>query len=155
MACRPRLLVGDEPTTALDVTIQAQILALLRDLGRAAGTAVLLISHDLGVVAAMASRVVVMYAGQVVEEAPAQELFREPRHPYTRLLLAVVPGVREKRGRLSAIPGSIPTPAAPPAGCRFHPRCPDAIPLCREAAPTLDALGPARRVRCWLAGVRP
>jgi oligopeptide/dipeptide ABC transporter ATP-binding protein len=157
MACRPRLLIGDEPTTALDVTIQAQILALLRDLGRASGTAVLLISHDLGVVAAMASRVVVMYAGQVVEEAPTRELFREPRHPYTRLLLAVVPGVREKRERLSAIPGSIPAPSAPPPGCRFHPRCPDAIPLCREAAPTLDAHGAARRVRCWraaeLAGV--
>ena len=151
MACRPRLLVGDEPTTALDVTIQAQILALLRDLGRAAGTAVLLISHDLGVVAAMASRVVVMYAGQVVEEAPARELFREPRHPYTRLLLAVVPGVREKRARLSAIAGSIPAPSAMPVGCRFHPRCPDAIPLCREAAPTLDAHGPDRRVRCWRA----
>ncbi|HEX2501724.1 MAG TPA: ABC transporter ATP-binding protein [Methylomirabilota bacterium] len=156
MACRPRLLIGDEPTTALDVTIQAQILALLRDLGRAAGTAVLLISHDLGVVAAMASRVVVMYAGQVVEEAPARELFSAPRHPYTRLLLAMVPGVREKRSRLSAIAGSIPAPAAMPAGCRFHPRCPDAIPLCREAAPTLDAHGPDRRVRCWRAdGVRP
>jgi peptide/nickel transport system ATP-binding protein len=151
MACRPRLLVGDEPTTALDVTIQAQILALLRDLGRASGTAVLLISHDLGVVAAMASRVVVMYAGQVVEEAPTRELFRGPRHPYTRLLLAVVPSVREKRERLSAIPGSIPAPSAMPSGCRFHPRCPDAIPLCREAAPTLDAHGPDRRVRCWLA----
>jgi peptide/nickel transport system ATP-binding protein/oligopeptide transport system ATP-binding protein len=151
MACRPRLLVGDEPTTALDVTIQAQILALLRDLGRAAGTAVLLISHDLGVVAAMASRVVVMYAGQIVEEAPARELFREPRHPYTRLLLAVVPGVREKRARLSAIAGSIPDPSALPVGCRFHPRCPDAIPLCREAAPTLDPHGLNRRVRCWRA----
>jgi peptide/nickel transport system ATP-binding protein len=152
MACRPRLLIGDEPTTALDVTIQAQILVLLRDLGRAAGTAVLLISHDLGVMAAMANRVVVMYAGQVVEEAPTRELFREPRHPYTRLLLAVVPGVREKRGRLSAIPGSIPIPTALPVGCRFHPRCPDAIPLCREAAPSLDVLGPGRRVRCWRAG---
>ncbi len=151
MACRPRLLVGDEPTTALDVTIQAQILALLRDLGRASGTAVLLISHDLGVVAAMASRVVVMYAGQVVEEAPTRELFRAPRHPYTRLLLAVVPGVREKRERLSAIPGSIPAPSAMPTGCRFHPRCPDAIPLCREAAPVLEAHGPDRRVRCWRA----
>jgi oligopeptide/dipeptide ABC transporter ATP-binding protein len=151
MACRPRLLVGDEPTTALDVTIQAQILALLRDLGRAAGTSVLLISHDLGVVAAMASRVVVMYAGQVVEEAPARELFREPRHPYTRLLLALVPGVKEKRPRLSAIAGSPPLPSAVPAGCRFHPRCPDAIPLCREAAPALDPHGPDRRVRCWLA----
>jgi oligopeptide/dipeptide ABC transporter ATP-binding protein len=156
MACRPRLLIGDEPTTALDVTIQAQILALLRDLGRAAGTAVLLISHDLGVVAAMATRVVVMYAGQVVEEAPARELFRDPRHPYTRLLLAVVPGVREKRARLSAIAGSIPAPTALPVGCRFHPRCPDVIPLCREAPPPLDAHGPDRRIRCWRAaeGVR-
>jgi oligopeptide/dipeptide ABC transporter ATP-binding protein len=156
MACRPRLLIGDEPTTALDVTIQAQILALLRDLGRAAGTAVLLISHDLGVVAAMASRVVVMYAGQVVEEAPARELFLRPRHPYTRLLLAVAPRVREKRPRLSAIAGSIPAPSALPVGCRFHPRCPDAIALCREAAPTLEAHGADRHVRCWRAaeGVR-
>src|SRR5262245_36477698 len=152
MACRPRLLIGDEPTTALDVTIQAQILALLRDLGRAAGMAVLLISHDLGVMAAMARRIVVMYAGQVVEEAPARELFRAPQHPYTRLLLAVVPGIREKRARLSAIAGSSPAPTALPVGCRFHPRCPDAIPLCREAAPTLDAHGPGRRVRCWRAG---
>jgi peptide/nickel transport system ATP-binding protein len=151
MACRPRLLIGDEPTTALDVTIQAQILALLRDLGRAAGTAVLLISHDLGVMAAMANRVVVMYAGQVVE-APTRELFREPHHPYTRLLLAVVPGVREKRARLSAIAGSMPAPTALPVGCRFHPRCPDAIQLCRDAAPTLDAHGSGRRVRCWRAG---
>ncbi len=149
MACRPRLLIGDEPTTALDVTIQAQILGLLRDLGRAAGTAVLLISHDLGVVASMASRVVVMYAGQVVEEAPARDLFARPAHPYTRLLLAVVPRVHEKRARLSAIAGSIPPPTALLAGCRFHPRCPDAIPLCREAAPTLDPHGPARLVRCW------
>ena len=161
MACRPSLLIGDEPTTALDVTIQAQILALLRDLGRRAGTAVLLISHDLGVVAAMASRVVVMYAGQVVEEAPARELFRAPLHPYTRLLLAVVPDVRQRRAHLPAIPGSIPAPAAVPAGCRFHPRCPDAIPLCGEAAPALDPHGPARRVRCWRAaeeakpGARP
>jgi oligopeptide/dipeptide ABC transporter ATP-binding protein len=152
MACRPRLLIGDEPTTALDVTIQAQILALLRDLGRAAGTAVLLISHDLGVMAAMAGRIVVMYAGQVVEDAPARDLFRAPQHPYTRLLLAVIPGIRAKRARLSAIAGSIPPPSALPVGCRFHPRCPDAIPLCREAAPTLDAHGPERRVRCWRAG---
>jgi oligopeptide/dipeptide ABC transporter ATP-binding protein len=154
MACRPRLLIGDEPTTALDVTIQAQILALLRDLGRAAGTALLLISHDLGVVAAMASRVVVMYAGQVVEEAPARELYARPAHPYTRLLLAVVPRVHQKHARLSAIAGSIPPPTALPVGCRFHPRCPDAIALCREAAPALEPHGPDRRVRCWLAGVR-
>jgi oligopeptide/dipeptide ABC transporter ATP-binding protein len=156
MACRPRLLIGDEPTTALDVTIQAQILQLLRDLGRAGGTALLLISHDLGVVAAMASRVVVMYAGQVVEEAPARELYARPAHPYTRLLLAVVPRVHEKRARLSAIAGSIPPPAALPVGCRFHPRCPDAIPLCREAPPILEPHGPGRRVRCWRPdGVKP
>src|SRR5262249_35859487 len=136
-------------------TPAATLPAPRRARGGAGGTAVLLISHDLGVVAAMASRVVVMYAGQVVEEAPARELFRDPRHPYTRLLLAVVPGVHEKRARLSAIAGSIPAPSALPTGCRFHPRCPDAIPLCREAAPTLDALGSDRRVRCWLAGVGP
>jgi oligopeptide/dipeptide ABC transporter ATP-binding protein len=156
MACRPSLLIGDEPTTALDVTIQAQILALLRDLGRGAGTALLLISHDLGVVAAMASRVVVLYAGQVVEEAPARELFARPAHPYTRLLLAVVPRVRERRARLSAIAGSAPPPTAVPVGCRFHPRCPDVIPLCREAAPALEPHGKGRLVRCWRpAGVSP
>ncbi len=124
MACRPRLLIGDEPTTALDVTIQAQILGLLRDLGRAAGTAVLLISHDLGVVASMASRVVVMYAGEVVEEAPARDLFARPAHPYTRLLLAVVPRVHEKRARLSAIAGSIPPPTAPPGRLPLPPPLP-------------------------------
>jgi oligopeptide/dipeptide ABC transporter ATP-binding protein len=151
MACRPRLLIGDEPTTALDVTIQAQILALLRALGAVSGTAILLISHDLGVVATMASRVIVMYAGQVVEEAPAAELFTRPRHPYTRLLLAVVPSVREKRPQLAAIPGSMPAPGATPAGCRFHPRCPEAVARCREAEPPLEPAGPGRRVRCWLA----
>jgi oligopeptide/dipeptide ABC transporter ATP-binding protein len=150
MACRPQLLIGDEPTTALDVTIQAQILALLRDLGRATGMAVLLITHDLGVVAALADRVVVMYAGQVVEEAPTRELFAAPRHPYTRLLLAVAPAVRAKRPALPAIPGSIPAPNALPGGCRFHPRCPDAVSRCREAGPTLDPVG-SGRVRCWLA----
>jgi oligopeptide/dipeptide ABC transporter ATP-binding protein len=151
MACRPRLLIGDEPTTALDVTIQAQILALLRELGRAAGTAMLLISHDLGVVAAMADRVSVMYAGQIVEEAPARDLFARPLHPYTRLLLAVVPRIREKRARLPAIAGTISAPTALPVGCRFHPRCPDAIPRCREAAPALEAYGAGRRARCWRA----
>jgi peptide/nickel transport system ATP-binding protein/oligopeptide transport system ATP-binding protein len=152
MACGPRLLIGDEPTTALDVTIQAQILALLRERQRASGTAVLLITHDLGVVAAMATRVIVMYAGQVVEEAPARQLFADPRHPYTRLLLAVVPRVAARRGRLAAIPGSMPAPAALPGGCRFHPRCPDAVARCREVAPALEPLGPDRRLRCWLGG---
>ncbi len=151
MACRPRLVIGDEPTTALDVTVQAQILALLRELGRAAGTAVLLITHDLGVVATMASRVVVMYAGEVVEDGPTAELFGAPRHPYTRLLLAVVPRIREKQRRLPAIPGAIPPPGRLPGGCRFHPRCPQAIARCREAAPPLEPREPGRRVRCWVA----
>ncbi|HZS34611.1 MAG TPA: ABC transporter ATP-binding protein [Methylomirabilota bacterium] len=151
MACRPRLVIGDEPTTALDVTIQAQILALLRELGRAAGTAVLLITHDLGVVATMASRVVVMYAGEVVEDGPTAELLGAPRHPYTRLLLAVVPRVRDKQRRLPAIPGAIPPAGRLPGGCRFHPRCPQAIARCREAAPPLEPREPAHRVRCWVA----
>ncbi len=155
MACRPRLLIADEPTTALDVTIQAQILGLMKDLGRESGTAVLLITHDLGVIAGMASRVIVMYAGQVVEEAPVRELFLHPLHPYTRLLLASIPRVSEKRPRLSAIPGAIPAPTALPGGCRFHPRCPDAVALCREAAPTLESHGPVRRVRCWRASETP
>ena len=153
MACRPRLLVGDEPTTALDVTIQAQILALLRDLGRAAGTAVLLISHDLGVVATMAEpgRRHVRGAGRR-GGAGADALPRAapPVH-------AAPPGGgarasgRSGRGCRRSRAASRP-PRRLPVGCRFHPRCPDAIPLCREAAPTLEPHGPDRRVRCWRAG---
>jgi oligopeptide/dipeptide ABC transporter ATP-binding protein len=155
MGLTPRLLIGDEPTTALDVTIQAQVLGLLRDLGRESGAALLLISHDLGVVAAMASRVIVMYAGQVVEDTPTADLFTRPLHPYTRLLLRVVPSVRERRPRLDAIPGTMPPPAALPGGCRFHPRCPQTVARCREAEPPLETHAPGRLARCWLAGQSP
>ena len=150
MACQPRLLIADEPTTALDVTIQAQILNLMRELKRRFGTAVLLITHDLGVVASMADRVMVMYGGQIVESGEMGRVFGAPRHPYTRLLLQSIPRVREKRPTLSAIPGSAPSPSAFPSGCRFHPRCPDATDECRVSAPTLEAVD-RRVVRCWRA----
>ncbi len=152
MACQPRLLIADEPTTALDVTIQAQILDLMRDLQTRFGTSVLLITHDMGVIARMARRVIVMYAGQILEEAPVSELFRAPRHPYTRLLLKSIPRVQEKRDRLDAISGATPSPDRFPKACRFHPRCPDAIDICRRDMPVLEAMGFDRRVRCWRAG---
>ena len=152
MACRPKLLLADEPTTALDVTIQAQILDLLRRLRVEHGTAVLLISHDLGVIAGTADRVLVMYAGEIVEAAPSRALFASPVHPYTRLLLRSIPRVRRKEARLQAIPGAAPSPAAWPEGCRFHPRCPDAVERCRVERPLLEAAGPARAARCWRAG---
>jgi oligopeptide/dipeptide ABC transporter ATP-binding protein len=151
LACRPKLLIADEPTTALDVTIQAQILELIRRLRDERGTAVLLITHDMGVIAEMADRVVVMYAGQVVEQAPVEKLFADPRHPYTRLLLRSVPRVQVRPERLLAIEGTIPSPAALPGGCRFHPRCPDAIERCRSEPPRLDRYDAERAVRCWRA----
>jgi oligopeptide/dipeptide ABC transporter ATP-binding protein len=151
MACQPRLLIADEPTTALDVTIQAQILDLVRDLQARFGTAVLMITHDMGVIASMAERVIVMYAGQIVEEAPVAELFARPKHPYTRLLLRSIPRVHEKRARLEAIDGTTPSPANFPTGCRFHPRCPHALDQCRAEAPPFEGLAPARRVACWRA----
>src|SRR5215212_4952555 len=126
MACRPDLLIADEPTTALDVTIQAQILDLMKQLRREHGTAILLITHDMGVIARMADRVVVMYAGEVAEVGPQREIFGTPVHPYTRLLLAAMPTARRRTGRLPVIPGLMPAPGAIPVGCRFHPRCPDA-----------------------------
>jgi peptide/nickel transport system ATP-binding protein len=152
LACQPKLLIADEPTTALDVTIQAQILALIRALRDEHGTAVLLITHDMGVIAEMADRVVVMYAGQVVEQAPVEQLFADPRHPYSRLLLRSVPRVQVRPKRLLAIEGNIPSPARLPAGCRFHPRCPDAIERCRSEPPQLDRYDRERTVRCWRAG---
>jgi oligopeptide/dipeptide ABC transporter ATP-binding protein len=150
IACRPRLLIADEPTTALDVTIQAQILELLRDLREELGMAVLLISHDLGVIAEFARRVVVMYAGRIVEDAPVDVLFSAPRHPYTEGLMASMPPLQGGANRLYAIPGRIPDPDEPIPGCRFGPRCPHVEPVCRTSAPELVAISETHRVRCTL-----
>ena len=151
MACSPKVLIADEPTTALDVTIQAQILHLVRRLRDDTGMGVLLITHDLGVVAGMAHRVVVMYAGLVMEEAPVHALFAGALHPYTRLLLKSIPRVGIKAKRLHQIAGTTPPPSRFPSGCRFHPRCPDAIAQCRNELPPLETLADGRRVRCWRA----
>ncbi|MGZ5911892.1 MAG: ABC transporter ATP-binding protein, partial [Reyranella sp.] len=148
IACRPRLLIADEPTTALDVTIQAQILELLRDLRARLGMAVMLISHDLGVIAEFAKRVIVMYAGRVVEDAPVDVLFRRPLHPYTEGLMASVPAIEGEMARLYSIPGRIPDPDEVVAGCRFGPRCGHAEPVCRAAMPDLVAVDGDHRVRC-------
>jgi oligopeptide/dipeptide ABC transporter ATP-binding protein len=151
LICHPQILIADEPTTALDVTIQAQILELLTRLQQQLSMAVLLITHDLGVVAGSADRVVVMYAGQVVETAPTPELFARPRHPYTEGLMASIPRLDRPRERLHSIPGSVPAATAWPAGCRFHPRCPFAWEKCRtEEPPLLDTEVAGHTARCWL-----
>jgi len=154
LACEPDLLIADEPTTALDVTIQAQILELLADLRQRLGMALLLITHDLGVVAETCDHVAVMYAGKIVEQAPAAELFARPLHPYTIGLLAARPEHRTGTGEpLAAIPGMVPQPRDFPAGCRFHPRCPFARePRCTAEPPDLRPLGPGHVVRCHFAG---
>jgi oligopeptide/dipeptide ABC transporter ATP-binding protein len=148
---RPRLLIADEPTTALDVTVQAQILRLLSELVSEFGVAVILISHDLGVVAALCERIVVMYAGTIVEDAPAAELLRGPLHPYTRGLLEAVPRLRGGQVGLRGIPGQIPNLLAPPPGCRFAPRCVHAGGICNAEAPKLRRLGSGRAVACHYA----
>jgi oligopeptide/dipeptide ABC transporter ATP-binding protein len=141
LACRPKLLIADEPTTALDVTIQAQIIELLRSLQRKLGMTVLIITHDLGLISDFADTVAVMYAGRIVERAPAAVLFRQPAHPYTERLLASIPPVDSDVDRLSTIEGTVPSIADMPAGCRFAPRCAYAAPLCREADPKLREHG--------------
>ena len=148
LACRPKLLIADEPTTALDVTVQAQILALLDELKRETGTAVLLITHDLGVVADHADDVVVMYAGRVAEQAPAAKLFAHPEHPYTVGLLGAAPGAGPRRARLASIEGTVPDLRAPPAGCRFAPRCPFALASCSVTAPSLLEVSPGHASAC-------
>jgi peptide/nickel transport system ATP-binding protein len=148
LASEPKLLVADEPTTALDVTIQAQILELLHDLKQRLGMAILLITHNLGIVGDMADRVAVMYAGQIVELSPARELLRRPLHPYTRALMNSVPKLRGDADRLSAIPGNVPRIGNFPPGCRFAPRCPMARPECSEKIPELLEVEPGRFVRC-------
>jgi peptide/nickel transport system ATP-binding protein len=151
MACKPALLIADEPTTALDVTIQAQILALMDELRREQGTAILLITHDMGVIARMANRVAVMYAGEIVETGSLRDILSAPEHPYTRLLLAAMPTARRKLAELPVIPGTMPTPGALPTGCRFNPRCPDAADKCRSIEPPMLQSASGRAVRCWLA----
>jgi peptide/nickel transport system ATP-binding protein/oligopeptide transport system ATP-binding protein len=148
LASKPRLLIADEPTTALDVTIQAQILELLRELKRQLEMAILLITHNLAIVADLAERAAVMYAGQIVEIGPAVELLRRPLHPYTKALVAAIPDLETKNSRLKSIPGAVPRPGAWPAGCRFHPRCPMAQPACASQQFDLLPLGQGRWVRC-------
>jgi peptide/nickel transport system ATP-binding protein len=148
LSCGPNLLIADEPTTALDVTIQAQILDLMRGLRRDTGTAIILITHDLGVVAEMADDVAVMYAGQIVERAPVASLFARPEHPYTVGLLGSIPKLDHKRERLPSIEGRVPDMAHPPQGCRFAARCPFVEPACRQAVPDLIEVAPGHLSRC-------
>lgn len=154
LALNPQLLIADEPTTALDVTIQAQILDLMRDLRSRMGTSVILITHDLGVIAEMADRVSVMYAGRIVEQTDINTLFQQPMHPYTRGLIASIPVLGKVKGRLEVIPGSVPNLINLPPGCRFAPRCKarveNQLTICTEVEPDLIALHPGHQVRCWL-----
>jgi len=150
LACDPEVLIADEPTTALDVTIQAQILDLLRSLQEKRGMAILLITHDLGVVAEMADEVAIMYAGKIIEQAPAEELFAKCSHPYTAGLFDSIPKLGERTQRLSTIEGQVPAATDFPAGCRFHPRCPKAMDVCRGQAPASTALSDSHSVSCWL-----
>jgi peptide/nickel transport system ATP-binding protein len=151
LACDPKILIADEPTTALDVTIQAQILDLMRDLRARTGAAIVLITHDLGVIAELAHRVVVMYAGTIVEEAPVEALFGDPQHPYTLGLLGSIPKLQGEEDRLAAIRGMVPNPYAMPAGCRFSPRCPLADARCRSEMPPLTEIKAGHRSACWKA----
>ena len=155
LACEPRLLIADEPTTALDVTIQAQIISLMRTLQAETGTAVILITHDLGVVAEVADEVAVMYSGKVVERAPARAIFEEPQHPYTVGLLGSIPRLDEQRQRLASIEGQVPNPLRRPDGCHFAERCPFAIAKCHVEVPPLLEVGPAHLSACWLAPLDP
>jgi oligopeptide/dipeptide ABC transporter ATP-binding protein len=154
LACTPELLIADEPTTALDVTIQAQILGLMRDLRNQVGASIVLITHDLGVVADMAERVAVMYAGRIVEQADVQPLFAKPMHPYTQGLMGSIPVLGKLKRRLEVIPGSVPNLINLPAGCRFAPRCrarvEHQVQMCTEAEPELTEISPQHFVRCWL-----
>jgi oligopeptide/dipeptide ABC transporter ATP-binding protein len=154
LACVPELLIADEPTTALDVTIQAQILDLILDLREKMGTSVLLITHDLGVIAEMAERVAVMYAGQIVEQSECEELFDHPLHPYTQGLIGSIPILGKLKDRLEVIPGSVPNLVNLPSGCRFAPRCSarvkHALNICTQVEPELIQVKPGHHVRCWL-----
>jgi oligopeptide/dipeptide ABC transporter ATP-binding protein len=146
----PALLIADEPTTALDVTVQDQILRLMRDLNEQSGTAILLITHNIAVVASLCRRLIVMYAGRVVEDGPTDEVLSSPQHPYTWSLLQSVPRIDRATGRLTAIKGQPPDPAVPLGGCKFHPRCPWAERRCTEEEPSLERVGLSHAARCWV-----
>ena len=151
LSCRPRLLIADEPTTAIDVTTQAQVLALLRDLQARYNTAIIFITHDLGVIAQMASYVVVMYLGRVMEQGPVDDIFHAPKHPYTQALLRSMPGLQgQTRVPLPVISGALPHPFNRPPGCPFHPRCPDAMPKCSASVPGLARVGATQLASCFL-----
>lgn len=154
LSCNPEILIADEPSTALDVTIQAQIIDLMMQLKKDFDAAIMLITHDLGVIAEIAQRIVVMYAGKVVEEGQILAIFEDPRHPYTRGLLKSIPKLGERsrygRQRLKEIAGIVPSLYELPPGCSFYPRCPEAMAICQEKAPELTELGGGHRVRCWL-----
>ncbi len=150
LSAEPELLIADEPTTALDVTIQAQILELMRELKTRVGTAILLITHDLGVIAEVSDRVCVMYAGNIVEVAAVRELYQRPLHPYSQGLLSSIPRMDQPDKKLESIPGSVPNLIYPPSGCRFHPRCPHAMPICKETRPPTTLEGEGHTVACWL-----
>ena len=155
LACSPKLLIADEPTTALDVTIQAQVLDILKTLQRENHTALLLITHDLSVVAHMADTVHVMYCGKMVEEAPLTLLFQQPQHPYTQGLMASVPSLTDQRTRFYQIPDHVPSPMNKPSGCFFHPRCDRCTAECRSQMPPLTSLGDGRAIRCFHPGAAP
>jgi oligopeptide/dipeptide ABC transporter ATP-binding protein len=154
LSCNPKVLIADEPTTALDVTIEAQILDLMRNLQHELGTAIIMITHDLGVIAEIARKVVVMYAGKVVEQAPVEQLFAEPNHPYTQGLLQSLPRVDKDAGgakrRLQEIPGIVPSLLNLPQGCKFASRCPKVMPICEEEEPPLEQVAPQHYSACWL-----
>jgi len=151
LACDPKLLIADEPTTALDVTVQAQILDLMRNLRDETGAAIMLITHDLGVIAELAQEVVVMYAGKVVESAEVAALFADPQHPYTVGLLGSIPKLHGEPDRLATIEGVVPNPLNRPQGCRFHPRCPFAVDTCQVSEPPLAEVKPGHFSACWRA----
>lgn len=148
LSCEPTLIIADEPTTALDVTIQAQILELLKELQRKLGVSMMLITHDMGIVAEICDRVTVLYAGQVCESGTAEQVFEKPKHPYTEALLTSVPSLTLKKEKLSVIPGNVPNLIQPPSGCRFHPRCQYAKQICIDKVPILEPIGDGRWVHC-------
>ncbi len=150
LSCRPKILFADEPTTALDVTVQAQILQLIKALQVEFGMGLIMVTHDLGVIAETVDRVVVMYGGRVMEEGPVQAIFDAPAHPYTRALLGSMPGQTAGQHRLIEIKGASPNPANPPKGCPFHPRCDHAEPICAQSDPAFVALGQNHRAACWV-----